>query len=573
MTAAAVGTFAALLILVILITKPLGLYMARVYEGERTLLSPVLRPVEGLIFRACRVDPDEDQHWSVYAISVALFGFLCTLFLFIIFRLQGHLPLNPQDVDSLSAPLAFNMALSFTGPTNWQAVSPEANISHLSQLAGIAVQNFVAAAMGMSIAIALIRGLTRRGASGIGNFWADSLRAFLYILLPVAALIALFFLWQGAPQNLRAAIDVTTLEGAAQSIALGPVASQEAIKIFGTNGGGFFNANSGHPFENPTHWTNFAQMVAMLSIPAAFTYAFGRYAGESRKGWALLIVMVVLFVAGMAITQVAEQGGNPTLDAASVAQEATSSQAGGNMEGKETRFGIAQSSAFANASVASSTGATSSAMSSLMPLSAMVALFYMITGQAIFGGTGVGLVSMLIFALTAVFVGGLMVGRTPEYLGKKLAPFEMKMLMVSMLALAVTILLFTGIAAAYGGAVQSVQNPGPHGFTEIFFAYSSAGANNGAGFSGLNSNTDFYNYTIGVGIFAGRYLVLIPMLALAGSMARKERIPPSLGTLPADGPLFIILMIGIILVLGALSFFPALALGPIAEHLFLFPST
>lgn len=569
MTSPAVVTAFVLLGTAILLTKPLGLYMTRVFQGERTFLSRLLQPVESLIYGACRIDPDEEQHWASYAIGLLVFGFACALFLFVLFRLQGVLPLNPQGFDGIPAPLAFNMALSFISPTNWQALSPEQGVSHLSQMIGVAVQNFAAAAVGTSVAIALIRGLTRRTSATIGNCWVDLTRATLYIFLPIAALIALFFIWQGVPQNLRAAVDITTLEGGAQSIAQGPVASQEAIKTFGTNGGGFFNANSAHPYENPNHWTNLIQMIAMLAVPSAMTYVFGKYAGETKKGWALLAVMVILFASCLAVTQIFEQDGNPRFEAVGISQEATSEQAGGNMEGKETRFGIVQTSAFTNASVASSTGATSSAMSSMMPIASIVPIFYMVTGQAVFGGTGVGLVSMMIFALMAVFVGGLMVGRTPEYLGKKLEPFEMKMLMAGMLALTISILVFTGIAAASRAGTESILNPGPHGLTEIFFAYSSAGSNNGAAFSGLNSNTDFYNYTIGIAIFAGRYLVLFPMLAVGGSMARKERLPATLGTLPTDGPLYIALVIGIILVVGALSFFPALALGPIVEHLLL----
>jgi K+-transporting ATPase ATPase A chain len=569
MTGATIGLLILFFALLLLVTKPLGLYMARVFAGERTPLSRALAPVEGLIYRACGIDPEEEHHWTRYALGIVLFGIGGVFFLFLILRFQGSLPLNPQDADGLAPHLAFNTAISFITHTNWQSYAGEQTMSHLSQMAGLTVQNFCAAAVGMALAMAFIRGLSRRSAQGVGNCWVDITRAVLYVLLPLSAILAIIFIWQGIPQSFHGPLDVTTLEGGRQAIAQGPVASQEAIKTIGTNGGGFFNANSAHPFENPNHWTNLLQLIAMAAIPSAMTYTFGRFVGDTRQGWAIWAVMAILLIAGTAFSTVTEQQGNPNFDALAVEQTSGQDQAGGNFEGKETRFGVGQSLLFTNVSVATSTGAANNAHDSLMPLAGIVPMVYMQTGGAVFGGAGVGLYSMLIFAILAVFIAGLMVGRTPEYLGKKIEPFEIKMVMLATLSIAASVLLFTALAATADRGVAAVLNPGPHGFSEILYAYSSGASNNGSAFGGLNANSSFYSYTLGLVMLLGRFLVAISILALAGSMARKERVPQSLGTLPTHGPLFVALVAGVVIIVGALTFFPALTLGPIVEHLML----
>jgi K+-transporting ATPase ATPase A chain len=558
-----IALFAAI---ILLISAPLGGYMTRVFTGERTLLSPLLRPVERLIYLLCRVREDEEQHWTVYGIAMLTFSLAGFVSLYILQRLQGALPLNPEHLPAIGQALAFNTSISFITNTNWQSYVPETTMSYLTQMLGLTVHNFVSAATGMGLALAFIRGFARRSAAGVGNFWVDLTRSTLYVLLPFSILACLFFMWQGVPQTLSAYVHAVGLEGARQTIALGPVASQEAIKMLGTNGGGFFNANSAHPFENPTALTNLLQMVLIFSLGGALTNVFGRMVGNQRQGWALFAAMAVLFLAGAAAVYAAEAAGNPAFVPYHIDQTAGALQSGGNMEGKEVRFGIANSSLFTAVTTDASCGAVIAAHDSLMPLGGLVPLINMQLGEIIFGGVGSGLYGMLLFAIVAVFVAGLMVGRTPEYLGKKIEAREVKMAMLAILILPFSILGFTALAAVLPAGLAGLNNSGPHGFSELLYAFTSATANNGSAFAGISANTNFYNSTLGVAMLIGRFLMIVPMLAAAGSLAAKKIIPPSSGTFPTDGPLFVGLLVGVILIVGGLTFFPSLALGPVVEH-------
>ncbi|MFN8497153.1 MAG: potassium-transporting ATPase subunit KdpA [Anaerolineae bacterium] len=554
--------------LVTALVKPVGSYMARVFNGERTFLSPVLAPVERVIYAACGVAPEQEQHWTTYTIAMLLFNVVGLLLLYLIQRLQPALPLNPQGLDAVAPDLAFNTAVSFTTNTNWQNYVPETTMSYLTQMAGLTVHNFISAATGIALAIALIRGLARHSAQTVGNFWADLVRATLYILLPVSIVLALVFVWQGVPQNLNAYTSATTLEGAAQTIAQGPVASQEAIKMLGTNGGGFFNANSAHPYENPTPLSNFLQILAIFAIGAGLTYTLGKMVGNTRQGWALYAAMAVLFFMGVAVAYPAEAGGNP-LYPATVNQAPTALQSGGNMEGKEVRFGLADSALFAVVTTDASCGAVNSMHDSYMPIGGMIPMVNIMLSEVIVGGVGAGLYGLLLFAILAVFVAGLMVGRTPEYLGKKIEAKEMKMTMLAVLVSPLFILVFTGLASATNAGTGAIANPGPHGFSEMLYAFTSAAGNNGSAFAGLSANTLFYNLTLAAAMLAGRFWMIIPTLAIAGSLARKKQTAPTAGTFPTTGALFVGLLVGVILIVGGLTFFPALSLGPIVEHFML----
>lgn len=542
------------------LTKPLGSYMARVFTGERTFLSPALAPVERGFYRIAGVNANADQRWWVYAVAVLLFNLAGVLLLYMLQRAQGFLPLNPRDFAGVSPDLAFNTAVSFMVNTNWQSYGGESTMSYLTQMAGLAVQNFVSAATGIAIAIALIRGFVRRRVDAIGNFWVDLVRATLYVLLPIAIIIALVLVWRGVPQNFNDYTDVTTLQGAAQTIAQGPVATQEVIKLLGTNGGGFFNANSAHPYENPTPFTNFIEMMLILVIGAALTYTFGKMVGNTRQGWALFAAMSVIFIAGVSITYWAESQPNPALTGLGI------DQALGNLEGKEWRLGVPASALFAIVTTSASCGAVNAMHDSFNALGGMMPMIFMQLGEIVYGGVGAGLYGILIFAVLAVFLAGLMVGRTPEFLGKKVEPYDMKLVALAILVFPASILIFTALASVTGWGVSSLNNAGPHGFSEMLYAYTSTTANNGSAFAGLSANTYFYNTTLGLAMLIGRFLIIVPALALAGSMARKQTVPSSLGTFPTTGPTWVALLTGVILIVGVLTFFPAEALGPIAEH-------
>ena len=546
---------------VLALAKPVGWFMTRIFTGTRTTL------LERGFYRLSGVHPQIEQNWVRYGVAMLLFNLVGGIVLYALERLQDYLPLNPQGFPAVPPELALNTAISFITNTNWQAYSGESTMSYLVQMLGLTVHNFLSAATGIALAIALIRGFSRQSARTIGNFWVDMTRCTLYVLLPASFLFALFLVWQGVPQTLGAYVDATTLEGAKQTIAVGPVASQEAIKMLGTNGGGFFNANSAHPFENPTPLTNFLEMIAIFTIGAGLTNVFGRMVGNPKQGWAILAVMTILFLAGVAVLYPAEAGGNPTFAALHIDQAAGPMQAGGNMEGKEVRFGIADSALFATATTDASCGAVNAMHDSLMPLGGMVPLVNMMLGEIIFGGVGSGLYGMLLFAIIAVFVAGLMVGRTPEYIGKKIEAREVKMAMLAILVLPLSMLGFTAIAAVNANGLAGIANQGPHGFSEMLYAYVSSTANNGSAFAGLSANTRFYNWTTAIAMFAGRFLFIVPMLAVAGSLAAKKAVPASPGTFPTDGRLFVLLLIGVILIVGGLTFFPALALGPVVEHL------
>jgi K+-transporting ATPase ATPase A chain len=548
-------------LIIIALARPLGGYMTRLFAGERTLLSPVLGPLERGFYRLAGVDAREEQHWLAYGLAMLAFNALGFLLLYALQRLQHLLPLNPQGLGPVPPDLAFNTAVSFVTNTNWQSYGGESTMGYLVQMAGLTVQNFVSAATGIALALALIRGFTRAGAGAIGNFWADLVRATLYLLLPISILGALFLVWQGVPQNLDPYVAATTLEGAQQTIAQGPVASQEAIKMLGTNGGGFFNANSAHPYENPTALTNLLQMVLIFVIGAALTNVFGRMAGNERQGWAILAAMGVLFLAGVAVCYWAEAGGNPALTALGVDPSA------GNMEGKEVRFGIAASALFAVITTAASCGAVNAMHDSFTALGGMIPLINMELGEIIVGGVGAGLYGMLLFVIVAMFVAGLMVGRTPEYAGKKLEAREVKLTMLAILCLPLAMLGFTALAVVVGPGLAGIQDKGPHGFSEALYAFTSGTANNGSAFAGLTANSLFYNTTLGLAMLIGRFAMIVPMLDVAGSLAAKKRLPASLGTFPTDGALFVGLLVGVILIVGGLTFFPALALGPVVEHL------
>jgi potassium-transporting ATPase potassium-binding subunit len=554
-------------VLLVLLTKPLGGYMTRVFAGERTPLSPVFRPVERLLYRLSGVDEAEEQHWVTYAVAMLAFTFAGFVVLYALQRLQALLPFNPQKLDAVSPDLAFNTSVSFLTNTNWQSYTPETTMSYLVEMAGLTVHNFVSAATGIALAIALIRGFSRRSAQTIGNFWVDMTRCVLYILLPICVAVGLVMVWQGVPQNLSAYTEVTTLEGAKQLIAQGPVASQEVIKMLGTNGGGFFNANSAHPFENPTALTNLIQILLIFSLGAALTNVFGRMVGNQRQGWAIFGVMAVLFLAGTLTAYWAEAAGNPLLASLPVDQTAGALQAGGNMEGKEVRFGIANSALFTTITTDASCGAVNNMHDSLTPLAGMVPMVNIMLGEIIFGGVGSGLYGMLLFVIVAMFVAGLMVGRTPEYLGKKLEAKEVKMAMLGILILPLSMLGWTALAVVLPIGTSALSNAGPHGFSEALYAYVSATGNNGSAFGGLSANVPFWNSTLGLAMFMGRFLIIIPMLAIAGSLVRKKIVPISAGTFPTDGGLFVGLVVGVILITGGLIFLPSLALGPVVEHL------
>jgi K+-transporting ATPase ATPase A chain len=554
-------------VVVLALTRPLGGYMTRVFAGEPTLLSPILRPVESAFYALAGVQADKEQDWKGYALAMLAFHAAGFLLLYAILRLQQFLPLNPQHFGPLSDHLAFNTSVSFLTNTNWQSYGGETTMSHFSQMAGLTVQNFLSAAAGIVLAVAFIRAFARSRADAIGNFWVDLTRANLYVLLPVCIPFALFLVWQGMPQTLAASITAHTVEGAEQHIALGPVASQVAIKMLGTNGGGFFNANASHPFENPTALSNFVQMVSIFAIGAALTNVLGRMVGDERQGWAILAAMGVLFLAGVGVTYWAETQANPALVAAGL------DPSGGNMEGKEVRFGIANSALFAVITTAASCGAVNAMHSSFMPLGGMIPMFNIQLGEVIIGGVGSGLYGMLLYVILAIFIAGLMVGRTPEYLGKKIDGRDMKLTMLGLLCVPFAILAFSALASAMPewrtamqGGTAGPLNAGPHGFSEILYAYSSAGGNNGSAFAGLTANTPFWNLTLGLTMLIGRFAMIVPMLAVAGSLAAKPKIPPSAGTFPTHGPLFVGLLVGVVLIMGGLTFFPALTLGPIAEH-------
>jgi K+-transporting ATPase ATPase A chain len=560
-------------VIVIALTKPFGFYMTRVFSGERTFLSPILHPIERGIYRLCGVDEKGEQHWLTYAVAVMFFSVAGFITLYLLQRLQGMLPFNPAGQGAVEESLAFNTAVSFITNTNWQSYTPETTMSYLVQMAGLTVHNFMSAATGIALAIALVRGFARRSAKTIGNFWVDLTRCTLYILLPVAIIVGLFFVWQGMPQNLGAYVDATTLEGAHQTIAQGPVASQEVIKMFGTNGGGFFNANSAHPYENPNGLTNLVQMILIFSIGAGLTNVLGRMIGDQRQGWAIFAAMGILFLIGVAVVYPAEAGGNPALAAFNVDQTASATQAGGNMEGKEVRFGIANSALFTTVTTDASCGAVNNMHDSLMPLGGMVPLVNIQLGEVIFGGVGSGLYGMLAFAIVAMFVAGLMVGRTPEYLGKKLEAKEVKMAILALLSLPLSILGFTALATIVPAGLAGISNTGPHGFSEILYAYTSATGNNGSAFAGLSANTLFYNTTLAFAMLMGRFLFVIPLLAVAGSLASKKLLAPSAGTFPTHGGLFVGLLVGVVLIIGGLTYFPAVALGPVVEQVALAAGT
>ena len=556
-----------LIALLVASAKPMGVYLHRVFAGGRTFLHPVLGPVERAVYRVAGVDSSGEMTWVAYALSLLMFTAVCVTALFLLLRVQGALPLNPTHAQGMPSLLAFNTAVAFVTNTDWQAYAGETGVSYLTQMVGLAWQNFISAAVGIAVAVAFVRGLTRMGRREIGNFWVDMTRACLYVLLPLSIVLSLALVSQGVIQNFGTATHVTTVEGRTQAIAQGPVASQEAIKELGTNGGGFFNANSAHPFENPTPLTNFLEVFAILLIPAGLAYMVGKFAGDPKQGWVLLAAMVILFTVGIATIYGFERAGNPNLTRVGVAQTATSGSSGGNMEGKEVRFGIAQTSLFVNATTAASSGAVNASHDSLTPLAGGMAMLNIALGEVIFGGAGSGLYGMLVFAIIAVFIAGLMVGRTPEYLGKKIGPTDMKLAMLAVLALEAGILVLAGVAAVFQPALASVFNPGPHGLSEMLYAATSAVGNNGSAFGGLNATTPFYTIGLGITMLVGRFFFIVPVLGIAGSMATKKVSPPSSGTFPTNGPLFVGLLVGVIVIVGALTFFPVYALGPILEQL------
>jgi len=580
--------------ILLLITKPLGTYMARVFEGEKTILQRPLGWLETGTYRALGIDPKEDMKWTTYSVAMLMFSAATAVFTYVALRLQGVLPLNPQHFGTKQMPadLAFNTSVSFTTNTNWQNYSPEVTLSYFSNMVALAIHNWASAAVGIAIAIAVIRGFSRRSANGIGNFWADVVRCTLYVLLPLCLIGGVFYIAMGIPQNFDPYLTVTTLEGGKQTIGLGPVASQEIIKQLGTNGGGFFNANSAHPFENPSPLSNFFTLVLIWSIPSAITYTFGKMVGNTKQGWAILGAMATLAIAGMIICTSAEQAGTPHLAAAHIATAPSALQAGGNMEGKEVRFGIASSALFAVVTTGASCGAVNAMHDSFTPIGGLVPLFNILTGEVIYGGVGAGLYGMLMFAVLAVFIAGLMVGRTPEYLGKKIEKFEVQMAMLATLVLAASVLGFAALSSTidlpkegfwaflntwpgsayggadsvYGAAAGNVNNNGAHGFSEIFYAFASTTGNNGSAFAGLTGNTPWYNATLGLATLVGRFLMIVPLLAMAGALAKKGHVPASSGTFPTDTPTFTGLLVGVVLIVGALTYFPGLALGPVVEH-------
>ncbi len=545
--------------IVVALVKPLGWYMTRVFNGERTFLSPILRPVEATLYAAGGVDETREQHWLTYTIAMLFFHIGGFLVLYALMRFQAVLPFNPAEQSAVAPDLSFNTAVSFITNTNWQNYGGESTLSYLTQMLGLTHQNFLSAATGIVLAVALIRGFARASARTVGNFWVDITRCTLYILLPICIFYTLFLVWQGMPQTLGAYVEATTLEGGKQTIAVGPVASQVAIKMLGTNGGGFFNANAAHPFENPTALSNFVQMISIFAIGAALTNVFGRMVGDQRQGWAILTVMGVLFIVGVAVCYWAEARGNDAFSALGLT--------GGNMEGKEVRFGIVASALFAVITTAASCGAVNAMHDSFTALGGMVPLINIQLGEIIIGGVGAGMYGMLLFVILAIFVAGLMVGRTPEYVGKKIEAKEVKMAMLAILILPLMYLGWTAVAVVYPTAVASMANPGPHGFTEVLYAYTSQTGNNGSAFAGLTGNILFYNVTGAIAMLVGRFWMIIPAMAIAGSLAAKKSVPPSAGTFPTTGGLFVGLTVGVIVIVGGLTFFPALALGPVVEHL------
>jgi len=557
----------AFFLIVAVVSVPLGLYMARVFSNERTFLDPVLSPIERLIYRICGINPAVEMGWTGYAVSMLAFSLISMIFLYALQRLQYYLPLNPNGLAGVPPGLAFNTAASFTTNTNWQAYSGEQTLSYLTQMVGLTSHNFLSAAAGMATAAAVIRGFARRSAKTIGNFWVDLTRATLWVLIPISSIFALFLVWQGVPDNFSPYVNATTLEGATQTIAEGPVASQEIIKELGTNGGGFMNANSAHPYENPTPLTNLIEMLAIFSIGAGLTHTFGKMVGDRRQGWALFAVMSILFLGGAATAIWAEQHGNPQFSAIGIDQQASAAQSGGNMEGKEVRFGIVESAMWATVTTDTSCGAVNSMHDSFTPLGGLVPMVNMQLGEVIFGGVGSGLYGIIVMAVLAVFIAGLMVGRTPEYLGKKIEAREMKLAMLYVLIFPAVILIPTALATVLPAGLSGISNPGPHGFSQILYAYTQAGANNGSAFGGINANVPFYNVSIAIVMLLGRFMMTIPALAIAGSVAAKKSTAASAGTFPTDGIPFVFLLIGVIVIVGALTFFCAVALGPIVEQL------
>jgi K+-transporting ATPase ATPase A chain len=579
MTSAGVLQILLFFALILVCVKPLGAYMANVFEGRRTFMHPVLRWLEVLTYKVAGVREDVEQRWTQYTASVLAFSIFGFLLVYLLQRAQAYLPFNPQNfgTPNVTPDLAFNTAVSFLTNTNWQAYSGESTLSYLVQMAALTVQNFVSAAVGLAIAIAVIRGFARHEVRTLGNFWVDMTRSVLYVLLPISFIAALFLCSQGVIQNLKPNTVVTTMEGAKQTITQGPVASEEAIKELGTNGGGFFNANSAHPFENPSPITNLFEMWLILVIPAATTYTFGKMVGDTRQGWAIFAAFTVMFLVGVFVCYGFEQAGNPNIAKFGIQTSATATQAGGNMEGKETRFGIANSTLFTTITTDTSTGAVNNTHDSLLPISGLVPLLNMMTDIVIFGGVGAGMYGILIYCIIAVFIAGLMVGRTPEYLGKKLEQKEVKMAMLAIIVTSACILVFSGIATqatfaakgywnAPGAAIANLTNTGPHGLSEILYAYTSGTGNNGSAFGGLNVNTPWYNLSIGLAMLIGRFLFLIPILAAAGSLAAKKKVPVTSGTFPTHGPLFVGLLVGTVVIIAVLTYFPAVSLGPIVEH-------
>jgi K+-transporting ATPase ATPase A chain len=573
----ALGIFQIVLYTAVLVAlaKPLGAFMAKIYQGERTFLSPLFAPIERAIYRLAGVDTAAESNWKRYTLGVLLFNFVGFIFVYLLQRLQGVLPLNSQHFSAITPDSSFNTAVSFVSNTNWQGYGGEATMSYLTQMLGLGVQNFVSAASGMAVLVALIRGFVRRQAASIGNFWVDLTRSTVYILLPLSVLLALILISQGVVQSFAAYQSVDLVEPVQtqsaqvtqQTIPLGPAASQIAIKQLGTNGGGFFNTNSAHPFENPTPLSNFLEVLAILLIPAALCYTFGKMVNDTRQGWAVMIAMLVIFVPLTFGVYVAEQAGNPVLAAVGADTAISDTQSGGNMEGKEVRFGIANSALWASVTTAASNGSVNSMHDSFTPLGGLVPMWLMQLGEVVFGGAGSGLYGMIMFALIAVFVGGLMVGRTPEYLGKKIESYEVKMASLAVLVPPMLVLVGTAIAVATPAAVASVANPSVHGYSEILYAFSSAANNNGSAFGGLSANTPFYNIALGIAMWGSRFWLMIPVLALAGSLAAKKATAITAGTMPTHTPLFITMLVGVVLLVGALTFVPALALGPIVEHL------
>jgi potassium-transporting ATPase potassium-binding subunit len=578
------------LAVILAITKPLGAFMTRVFNREKTFLDFALRPIERLLYKICGVHEDREMRWTEYGTAMLLFSAVSMFLLYLIERTQHVLGFNPQKLANIAPDLAWNTATSFTTNTNWQAYVGETTMSYLTQMAGLAYHNFASAAVGIALAVALIRGIARRESKTIGNFWVDLTRSFLWVLLPISFVVALVLVSQGVVQNLKPyataqltepqTIQTQTPDGKTttqtvtqQSIAVGPVASQEAIKMFGTNGGGFFNTNSAHPFENPTPFTNFLEMILIFAIPSGLTYTLGRMTGSPRHGWAIWSAMAALFLVGVVAAYTAESRGNPeiasiaTAQSGSIDQSASTLQSGGNMEGKETRFGIANSALFATVTTDASCGAVNAMHDSFTPLGGMVPLLNIMLGEVIFGGVGSGLYGMIVFVILAVFIAGLMVGRTPEYLGKKIEAFDVKMAMLSVLAASLTVLIFGAVAVVTKPGLAGISNPGPHGLSQILYAFTSSVGNNGSAFGGISANTVWYNTTTGIAMLLGRFFVVIPILAIAGNLAAKKTTPASLGTFPVTGPLFATLLVSTIVIVGALTFFPALSLGPILEHL------